>query len=277
MLSSNIKIANLLHPLRISTIANAIFNPNNELIIGTHDGSFHCDESLASGLLKLLPQYHSSIIVRTRNPGILAQCNIVVDVGAVYDAENNRFDHHQRGFEHTLNGFETKLSSAGLVYKHFGKDIIKAILSYSTNEISEEFLEASYIRLYKDFVEHIDAIDNGVSIADGPLRYHISSTLSARVGCLNPQWNEAQTPEILNERFKEAMLLTSFEFISQTKFLYEAWWPARSIVQKALEDRFKFDSGGRVLILSQACPWKEHLFELESIISVYIFYTMYYI
>jgi uncharacterized UPF0160 family protein len=45
-------------------------------------------------------------------------CDIVVDVGAVYDPAQQRYDHHQRGFTEVLGlGFTTKLSSAGLVYK----------------------------------------------------------------------------------------------------------------------------------------------------------------
>ena len=45
-------------------------------------------------------------------------CDIVVDVGAVYDENLKRFDHHQRGFEEVFgHGFQTKLSSAGLIYK----------------------------------------------------------------------------------------------------------------------------------------------------------------
>lgn len=54
-----------------------------------------------------------------------------MDVGAVYDPETRRYDHHQREFDGVLEGYETKLSSAGLVYKHYGKDIIKSILAKS--------------------------------------------------------------------------------------------------------------------------------------------------
>ena len=42
----------------------------------------------------------------------------MVDVGGVYDENLKRFDHHQRGFEEVFgHGFQTKLSSAGLIYK----------------------------------------------------------------------------------------------------------------------------------------------------------------
>ena len=64
--------------------------------IGTHDGSFHCDEALACYLLQLLPKFASTSIVRTRVPATLASCDIVVDVGGVYDHSSMRYDHHQR-------------------------------------------------------------------------------------------------------------------------------------------------------------------------------------
>lgn len=57
-------------------------------------------------------------LVRTRDPAKLDECDIVVDVGAVYDAAKLRFDHHQREFSENFgHGFVTKLSSAGLIYK----------------------------------------------------------------------------------------------------------------------------------------------------------------
>lgn len=37
---------------------------NKVIKIGTHDGVFHCDEALAIFLLKLLPRYKDSVIVR---------------------------------------------------------------------------------------------------------------------------------------------------------------------------------------------------------------------
>ena len=35
-------------------------------------------------------------IVRTRDPVKLEPCDIVVDVGGVYDPNTQRYDHHQR-------------------------------------------------------------------------------------------------------------------------------------------------------------------------------------
>ena len=139
------------------------------------------------------------------------------------------------------------------------------------------FFDEAYIKIYKDFVEHIDGIDNGVTIADSPLKYHRSTTLSSRVGSLNPSWNEPQTKEILNERFKQAVELTASEFISHAQGLARSWWPARSIVQKALDERMEVHPSGKIMVFSTACPWKDHLFDLEdsSSSSSKVLYALY--
>jgi uncharacterized UPF0160 family protein len=47
-------------------------------------------------MLKLLPQYADASVKRTRNPTVLDTCDIVVDVGGVFDPSIHRYDHHQR-------------------------------------------------------------------------------------------------------------------------------------------------------------------------------------
>lgn len=100
---------------------------------------------------------------RTRDPAVLDKCDIVVDVGSVYDPQKNRFDHHQRGFQEAFgHGFTTKLSSAGLVYKyvtiyyicgctniicrHFGKQIIASEVKLDAEHPQVAVL---WLKLYK--------------------------------------------------------------------------------------------------------------------------------
>lgn len=55
-------------------------------------------------------------------------------------------------------GFNTKLSSAGLVYKHYGEEIVAKLMGRSTGDPA---VATIYLAVYKNFMQAIDAIDNG--------------------------------------------------------------------------------------------------------------------
>lgn len=231
--------------------------------IGTHSGKFHCDEAFACYMLKQLPEYKDHTIVRTRDPKVLEECDIVVDVGGIYDHSKKRYDHHQKGFEETLHtlmihNFNTKLSSAGLIYAHYGKDVIRKIVPTADKNL----IDLLFFKLYENFVEAVDAIDNGISQYDGTPRYRGVGGVSSRVGFFNPKWNE---PEVnADERFLEASEYVGGEFTLHVKYLANTWWPARSIIAEAVSKRFENDPSGRIVLLENGgVPWQEHFFELE--------------
>jgi uncharacterized UPF0160 family protein len=238
-----------------------ITDEQGRICIGTHDGTFHCDEVLAISMLRLLPDYEDALIVRTRDLTKLGSCDILVDVGAEYDAERLRFDHHQRGFTDTMEGYATKLSSSGLVYKHFGVRVIREIVGPG---FSDAVVQKIYKKAYVDFMEHIDGIDNGVSVTSDIPMYKIETHLPARVGRLNPSWNEDDSPEALNARFSRALELVSTEFVDFVMPLAESWWPARQLVETAFGQREGTHSSGQVMVLTQYCPWIAHLFDIEE-------------
>jgi len=232
--------------------------------IGTHNGAFHCDEVLACSMLRVLPQFKDAEIVRSRDPAVLDACDIVVDVGAVYDHSKLRYDHHQKTFTDCMKTvvpgktWETKLSSAGLVYAHYGQDVIAQILQTKDKDL----LEKMYDKVYEKFVEEIDANDNGIPTHDGPPRYSVTTTLPSRVANCRPAWNDEQ--QDFDGGFFKAMEIVSKEFEDRVRFYANVWWPARRIVAQAMEKRFEVHSSGRILLFQQGgCPWKEHLLELE--------------
>ena len=49
--------------------------------------------------------------------------------------------------------------------------------------------------------------------------YHISSTLSNRVGYFIPAWNEVSSKELMNEKFLDALKLVGDEFYSYVERL----------------------------------------------------------
>jgi len=234
--------------------------------IGTHNGTFHLDEILACAMLKKLPEYEDAEIIRTRDPKILDECDIVVDVGGVFDPKTHRYDHHQESFTHSMSSlipnspFVTKLSSAGLVYVHFGKKLIAQIIDKPE---SDPLVEKIFVKVYKKFMEEIDADDNGIATHDGKSRYDITTTLASRVANLRPQWNDHD--QDFDKGFYKGMDLAYPEFEERILFYSKVWWPAREIVATALENRFNVHPNGKIITLDNGhCPFKEHLYELEK-------------
>ncbi|WFD03990.1 hypothetical protein MOBT1_002687 [Malassezia obtusa] len=241
-------------------------------VIVTHSGTFHADDALAVNLLQKLPMLSNAELVRTRDPAEIAKGTIVVDVGAEYTPDSQRFDHHQRGFFETFDAeHKTKLSSAGLVWKHFGQDILAAHMGV---DITDERVPLLHLKMYDDFVEAIDAIDNGIALypnAAGEPAYKSRTDLSSRVGFMNPRWNEPFNEADLLARFRRASAMAGGEFFDRVDDALYAWLPARDIVVKALEERKTFegaDPQGRILLFDRAVGWKGHIFDLESALEI---------
>ncbi|KAF5800909.1 putative metal-dependent protein hydrolase [Helianthus annuus] len=250
-----------------SLMAATTFSTNSSALkrVGTHNGSFHCDEALGCFMIRLTNKYSGAQIVRTRDPQVLETLDAVLDVGGVYDPSRDRYDHHQKGFDEVFgHGFTTKLSSAGLIYKHFGTEIIAKELQVDEGHPDVTRL---YLAIYKSFMEAIDAVDNGINRydTDQPPKYVNNTHLSPRVGRLNLDWTDPdQSSEKENEAFQRAMTLAGTEFLDCVRFHVKSWLPARTIVMDCLAARTDIDPSGEIMVLDRSCPWKLHLFELEQ-------------
>jgi len=262
-------------------------------VIGTHNGHFHADEALAVFLLRLLPEYRHASLVRTRDPDLLKTCTIVVDVGGVHDDSLRRYDHHQREFVATFPGKQTKLSSAGLVWMHYGRDIIHA---YTGLDGADRDL--LYVKIYEDFVEAFDGNDNGIAVydptelrkasiekkfndkgftiasivnrynyapsacegADGPT---VNGTTTS--GAPVPQSGKSQDEE--DSRFLRASAFVGEQFELELEDRANSWLPARAIVKQAFTERTQYDPKGRIMVIPyrpEGVPWADHLHAIES-------------
>jgi uncharacterized UPF0160 family protein len=81
-------------------------------------------------MLLYTDKFSSPLIVRSRDTDVLSKLDLLADVGAEYNPETLRFDHHQKTFQDTWDSNESKyegirLSSAGLIYKHFGREVVR--------------------------------------------------------------------------------------------------------------------------------------------------------
>ena len=180
-------------------------NTQKQILLGTHGGKFHLDDALSAYMLRCLPEYKNAKIVRDTNPSVLEEqgCEIIFDIGGIYDHEKKRYDHHQRGFcevftygdddkdkekekkegegekaspssspsaaenEGGDEGESTpvKMAASGLIWRHYGKRIISEIwpADYPAVPKTDANIDKVYVRVYKTFIRTVDAGDNGIS------------------------------------------------------------------------------------------------------------------
>jgi uncharacterized UPF0160 family protein len=243
---------------------------NNQKVIGTHSGSFHADEVLACVMTKYTTPFRDSWIIRSRNLNILKEADIVCDVGAIYNPESNRFDHHMKEFTEVFEEEKKiKMSSAGLVYKHHGKNVIENLLhEWNLWESNSIYLDTIYKNLYFNFICYVDANDNGISQYPDEVKpkYSNNTSYAHRIARLNPEWNEEGQDQ--SERFKLAMDVAEEEFVSQLKVIVKSFIPSLDIVKQSIADRKNFHDSGKIIFLSKCCPWKEHLNNIEEELGI---------
>jgi len=141
----------------------------NDKTIATHNGNFHADDVFSIAALKrIIPSFK---LIRTRDAALIAKADIVLDVGGEYDADTDRFDHHQRGGAGAReNGIP--YSSFGLIWQKYGLEICQG---------DQDVANAVDAGL----VSTIDAIDCGH--VDGVVQ---GISLSQTIAMFNPTWQE---------------------------------------------------------------------------------------
>lgn len=214
----------------------------NDKTIVTHNGNFHADDVFSIAALKSI--FPSCKLIRTRDLELIGKADIVVDVGGEYDADTDRFDHHQRGGAgERENGIP--YSSFGLIWQKYGLEICQG------NQDVANAIDSG-------LVSTIDAIDCG----------HVKGTvegisLSQTIGMFNPTWQEEGD---FDTCFDEAV-----DFASRvlTRFIASAngGISAKEIVAKAIENA----EDPRVIVLEKYTPWKRtvHALSEEALYMIY--------
>ena len=250
--------------------------------IGTHSGVFHADDVTSMMLLvNFLPEYKNAEIVRTRDMNVLKDLDLICDVGGEYDHARRRYDHHQQGFEETYDEKHSiKLSSSGLIFKHYGYELVKNTLAYLFEtdpnmakykfELDAEELQKLKDKLYDEFFLCLDAVDNGINKypANVEPRYRDNNSgLIDRIGRLNPRW-WIENPRPQDELFREAMEIAKEEYLISVTFLFFNNFGARKIMREVISQRFSVDPSGAILFINKTVFWKEPLMELEKELGI---------
>jgi len=214
----------------------------NDKTIATHNGNFHADDVFSIAALRSV--FPSFKLIRTRDLELIGKADIVVDVGGEYDADRDRFDHHQRGGAgERENGIP--YSSFGLIWQKYGLEICQG------NRDVANAVDSG-------LVSTIDAIDCG----------HVKGavegiSLSQTIGMFNPTWQEEGD---FDTCFDEAV-----DFASRvlTRFIASAngGISAKEMVAKAIDNA----EDPRVIVLEKYTPWKRTVQALseEALYMIY--------
>ena len=97
---------------------------------------------------------------------MIAQATIVFDVGGVYDPEKGRYDHHMPTDRAPRRHDGGLYSSAGLIWRDFGRDALKSMASNQGSDgLGADDIEANieelWSRIDHAFIRQIDRIDTG--------------------------------------------------------------------------------------------------------------------
>lgn len=222
-----------------------------KLVAATHSGGFHADDVFATAVLDLALGLGTGFtLVRTRDPVVIGDADIVFDVGGVFDTESLRFDHHQRGYtEKRPNG--VPLSSFGLLWRQYGTDACRAALG---NEIT--FQEARKVAEVVDIelVQGVDAMDCGAQEflpRGGGVRI---MSLSAMIGGFNPGWQEAE--QNFDAAFIEAAAIARQVLSNTAKSCHGVIAAEGKVLEAKAEDS--------VLVLEYFYPWQIAMFKRKD-------------
>jgi uncharacterized UPF0160 family protein len=225
---------------------------NKKLKLITHDDSFHADDVFACAALGLMleKKKDSFEVIRTRDKKIIKNAkkdnSYVFDIGGIYDAEQNKFDHHQPGGAGKReNGIE--YASLGLVWKKFGPEICGS-------KKAAEILD-------KKLIAPIDAFDNGMNLVKNlsdVSPYFIEHFLFS----MRPTWKEKLTnDEMFFKSVEIAKIILTREIIQAQDAL---------LAENAVISIYKSSPDKRIVVLDKSYPYEYILDDFpEPIFVIY--------
>lgn len=220
---------------------------NNKIKLITHSGSFHADDVFACATLSLLLENKKQNfeVIRTRDMDVIKTGDYVFDVGGIYDADTNRFDHHQVGGAGDRdNGIP--YSSFGLIWKHYGEEI-------TGSSKAKDIIE-------KNLVQPVDAFDNGVSLVEKKseiVPYLIQNAFLA----MCPTWIEGKdkSDEYFGQSVEIAKNVLIREII-QTNAILEA--------ENRILEIYNNSTDKRIIVLDNKYPYESILEQFKEPIYV---------
>lgn len=196
----------------------------------THRGTMHADEVFATAFLSLL--YDEILLMRV----VDLDFSSIREDAIIYDIGKGKYDHHQLDAEIRDNGI--KYSSFGLLWKDFGKKLLE--------KMCVEQIEEIFVYFDKDFVEAIDAIDNG-DFPEIEACYRLK-TISDVIKLFNPSYASGESED---DQFLKAVFL-AVEILKQELSNIIGKMKAKKVIHQLLEE-----TTSNVLVLDEYVPYEE--------------------
>lgn len=152
---------------------------------------------------------------------------------------------------------------------HFGRAIIA---QQTTWPLDHDNVSVLYEKMYTDFIEAIDANDNGISSTDPAALERAGIEKRFRdfgltIPSIVNDMNKNRPGEELDEDslFERASRFIGDVFVQKLYLANSQWLPARKTVGEAYAARQDVHPSGRIMVLPKAgTPWKEHLYGYEK-------------
>ncbi len=202
----------------------------------THSGTMHADDVFSTAFLEI---YLKSVrVFRTNNINAEDYKDKIV-----YDVGRGKFDHHKEDILKRNNGIP--YAAFGLLWQEYGLDLLKKTNIENPEEV--------FIAIDRDFIEGIDADDNGVfPKIEAP--YSVK-TVSDIIKIFNPSYESSQDS---NTQFFRACSIAK-TILTEEIIAQEAKVKAKKIVEEKIKKCKK-----KYLLLDEFLPYEDTLLSMEE-------------
>ena len=207
--------------------------------IVTHSAGFHADDVFGVATLDLLHEGNIEVIRSDRNEGGGAKetGDYVLDIGMVYNSDEDKFDHHQKGGAGVREN-DVPYASFGLLWKKFGATLC------GSQRVADH--------VDRKLVQPIDAHDNGYTIYDARDIMLQPYLIQDIVRAFNP--NHTEKEKDLDNAFLEMLEIAKKILVRQivrSKYESEALENIKKVYGKS-EDK-------QVIVFAENQRWNREL------------------
>ena len=193
------------------------------MIYYTHRGTNHEDEQVGCAISELAGR--TLAFKRVSSFDEVEDDGVVADIFRIYNPEKEHYDHHQ-DFLTREDGYP--YASAGLMWKHYGRNAIKNIIA---EDLSDKWIEEIHKMVDENFIKGVDACDAdpdyqlNASCSAGPVK--VLSTAAMTILMNEDDTDSEQQEEMFEtnvvnyKRLLKKLILNAHGFLKDKERFYQ--------------------------------------------------------